>query len=237
MVAAVLIGGAITGVAGAAIGAHGAQSAASTQANAANDASATQLAMFNQTRQSLLPYMTAGTTSLSGLNAFMGINPDGTTNPNAPGLQRFTGADLANDPGYQFQLQQGNNAILNSRSAMGGVLSGATLKDLTSFSQGLAGTTFNDAWKRFNTDQASVYDRYFNMTGMGENAAAGVGTMGVNTASSIGANTIAAGNAQAAGQVGTANAYSGGLSNIYNQWLMSQFLAGSGMPGSGAGPG
>lgn len=228
-----VIGGAL-GLAGSALGSHAATSAATTQANAANNASATQLQMFEEMQTGLKPYTTAGTTSLGGLQTFMGMNPDGTTNPNAPGLAKFTGADLAKDPGYQFQMQQGTDAIMNQRSAMGGVLSGGTLKDLTSFSQGLAGTTFDDAWKRFMTEQSTQYGNLYNMTSMGESAAAGVGSAGIQTGANIGANTIGAGNATAAGTVGSANAITGGVSNLYSQWLMSQFMNNN---NSGGGPG
>jgi hypothetical protein len=51
---------------------------------------------------------------------------------------------LSNTPGYQFQLQQGNNAI-NAANAQGGKLgSGNNAIDLANYNQGLAGTTYNN---------------------------------------------------------------------------------------------
>jgi hypothetical protein len=55
-------------VGGALIGANASRSAANTQANAAKDANATQLAMYNQTRQDQAPWRNAGQ---SGLNAML----------------------------------------------------------------------------------------------------------------------------------------------------------------------
>lgn len=232
MVAAAVIG---AGLGGALISSSASRHAANTQANAANNSNATTLDMFNRMRTDLSPYMSAGTTSLAGLNTFMGINPDGTMNPNAPGVKPFTPADLPSDPGYQFRMQQGQDAIMNQRSAMGGVLSGATLKDLTKFAQGTASDEFNQAWQRYMTGNATTFDRLFDITGMGENAAAGVGTAGLNTAGTISSNNAAAANANAAGTVGTANAITGSIGNMYQQWIMGQILAGNPLPGTGPG--
>jgi hypothetical protein len=52
---------------------------------------------------------------------------------------------LQNTPGYQFQLQQGNNAINAKAAATGSLDSGNTLLDLSKFNQGLAGTTYQNA--------------------------------------------------------------------------------------------
>jgi len=60
---------------------------------------------------------------------------------NAAATQAFQ-----NNPGYQFQLQQGNNAILAAQAAglNGGLMSGNTLKALSDYNQGLAGTSWNN---------------------------------------------------------------------------------------------
>lgn len=48
------------------------------------------------------------------------------------------------DPGYQFRLQQGEEAINRAASARGGRLGGRTLKELGSFGQGLASQEFGN---------------------------------------------------------------------------------------------
>ncbi|WP_205757758.1 hypothetical protein, partial [Lactobacillus crispatus] len=49
-----------------------------------------------------------------------------------------------NTPGYQFQLQQGNNAINAAAAANGTLNSGNQAIALSNYNQGLAGTTYNN---------------------------------------------------------------------------------------------
>lgn len=51
---------------------------------------------------------------------------------------------LQNTPGYQFQLQQGNNAINAQAAATGQNASGNQALALSNYNQGLAGTTYNN---------------------------------------------------------------------------------------------
>src|SRR5262249_51218287 len=64
------------------------------------------------------------------------------------GVEQFY--DFA-DPGYAFQLQQGTQALQNSAAADSGALSGAALKDLLKYNQDYAGTAYNDAFNRYQT--------------------------------------------------------------------------------------
>ena len=170
-----------TGVGSAVISSNAATDAANTQANAAAQASATQLQMFNQMRGDLQPYMQQGTTSLADLQKLM-ANPSMVTQL----------------PGYQFQMGQGIDAINNSAAAKG--FTGNTMRDLTTFGQGMASNYYSDYWKKL-----------MEQINMGQNSAAGVGNAGINTGQSIGNNMIGAGNALAAGQVGSANAMATGI--------------------------
>ena len=70
---------------------------------------------------------------------------------NALGLGGAAGNQAAmdafkNNPGYQFQKQQGDSAILAAQAAgaNGGLSSGNTLKALSDYNQGLAGTSWNN---------------------------------------------------------------------------------------------
>lgn len=64
---------AAAGLAGAAISGSAAQSAAKTQAAAANQATNTQLDMFNQTKATLAPFVSAGSGAQSSLTKLLGI--------------------------------------------------------------------------------------------------------------------------------------------------------------------
>lgn len=211
-----------------------AESAANTQAQAANNASQMQWNEFNTLQQNEQPYINLGGSAITPLLSAMGYNvsvgPDGkyqlSVNPNSPLQQTFrapTLQEVQQTPGYEFTLQQGEQAINNSAAAKGGLLSGATLKDLLSYGQGLASTTyqqnFNNDLTAFNTNANTANNNVNRLSGLvtlGQNAATTVGNQGLQTAANAGNLTTSAANATAAGQVGAANAISGGLSNAAN---------------------
>ena len=66
----------------------------------------------------------------------------------APQRKQLNPADIVNDPGYQFELEQGMKALERSRSAAGILKSGGTVPAALRYSQGLAATKFNDAFER-----------------------------------------------------------------------------------------
>jgi hypothetical protein len=60
----------------------------------------------------------------------------------------FTPGDLTTDPGYQFQLTEGNRAADRANLARGTFYSSQALKEAQAFGQGLADTTYNTAFNR-----------------------------------------------------------------------------------------
>lgn len=73
----------------------------------------------------------------------------------------FNPGDLTQDPGYQFRLEQGTDAINRSLGARGKVFSGEALKAAQDYGQGLADSTYNDAynrWLRQNAQNIGVAD-------------------------------------------------------------------------------
>jgi len=226
---------AVSTLGGALISSHASQSAANTQAAATQQASNEQLQMYQQSRGDLAPWMNSGTMAMGGLNAFMGVNPDGSVNPNAPGLRSFTPADLtANlDPSYGFMKSEGENAILDNASALGGIDSGKTRKDLMTFGENLASQEYGNAWNRWTAQQGSIFSRLMGISSLGESAAAGVGNLGATTAGNYGNLVTSGANAQAAGTVGAANAYTGGINSLFQSYMLSQLFKGGGAP---AGP-
>lgn len=94
----------------------------------------------------------------------------------------FQAPDLANDPGYQFQLQQANKGADRADLARGGYFSGAALKAASDRAQGLADTTYNDAYQRWlqqNQQLAGQSGQGLNalgaVTGFGDTAMQGSG--------------------------------------------------------------
>lgn len=151
-------------------------------------------------------------------------------------LRRFTMDDYLEDPGYQFRMQQGEQAINRAAAAAGRYDSGRALKDLTEFNSGLASQEFGNAYNRWNLDQTNIYNRLSGLAGTGQQTATQLANLGSNMASNIGNLTVAggnamasnylnAGNAGAAGIIGQANAWSnalGGATNALSQYFTNR---------------
>ncbi|MCP4988367.1 MAG: hypothetical protein GY928_20645 [Colwellia sp.] len=150
-----------------------ARDAAKIQAEATNRGIDLQQQQFAQTRSDLNPFRQAGTGALSTLQSQLGagaFDTDQRFNPfqqfqQSQGLPQFEQFgidpltqfqqntqpfqfDPDSDPGFQFRLQQGTDAIEGSAAARGGLFSGQTGKDLTSFGQNLASQEFQNAFNR-----------------------------------------------------------------------------------------
>jgi hypothetical protein len=129
----------------------------------------------------------------------------------------FTGADyLANqDPGYQFQLQTGAQALRNQDTPGVGALSGPALKDLMAFNQNMAATGYQGAFNRFTTQQNNIFSRLSGMAGLGQNAASNTGTAGTALGTGAASTQAAAGGSRAAGIQGVADSLAGGATLAY----------------------
>lgn len=128
----------------------------------ADEANSILRAIYGDIIDQLGPYRSAGADAIGTLSAALG--PEGEFN------RRFTLADLALDPGYDFRLQQGQKALERSAAARGGVLSGATLQALTNYSQNVASDEFSRAFDRFRTDRADRFAMLSDLAGRGQRA-------------------------------------------------------------------
>lgn len=213
---------------GSLISSDASRHAANTQSDAAKYAADLQSQNLQQTRQSLQPFINTGYDAQGSLRNLLGLGTptDGGTYGSLMKPFNAQTWEQWKDPGYDFQLQQGQQALQNSQAAKDGVLSGAALKDLIGFNQGMANTAYQNAFGRYMSQNDATYNRLSSLLGIGENAAAGVGNTGAQVTSNI-ANTLTSGAAaQAAGQVGSANAWSGGLNNAAGYYALSNMLGG-----------
>lgn len=121
-------------------------------------------------------------------NANGGLNGASTTGSGGSigsFLQPFTGTFSApkgtDDPGFQFAVQQGQDAIQRSAAAKGNLLTGGTLKDLASYTTGAALQDYSGAYNRalqtfgtnydvFRNNQTDPYNKLMGVTGLGLNA-------------------------------------------------------------------
>ena len=218
----VAIGGAAVLGAGASIYSSGVQakaidSAAQQQAAAAQTASQQQMAMFNQVQGNLSPFMQAGQGALTQLQGLTGTGEGG--NPlTAPLTSQFqpTMAQLENTPGYKFSRDQGLNAVNNSFAAQGLGGSGALGKGLANYAEGLAGTTYQNAFNNNLLQNKQISDILQNQVNTGANAAAGLSNAGIQSTALSNQAAMSGAAATAAGTVGSANAIAGGLTNATN---------------------
>jgi hypothetical protein len=112
----------------------------------------------------LSPYMQAGAQGLTQLQAFMGPGGAGTTPFNASMME-------AQDPGYQFRLQQGAQALQRSAAATGGVLGGAQEKALDRYSQDYASNEYQNAFNRYMAQNQQQYNMLAGLANYGQGAA------------------------------------------------------------------
>jgi hypothetical protein len=214
-VTAAIIGGGATLAAGY-MGSQAAKSAASKQAHAARYAAQLQQEQFNLTNEQQKPYREAGYSALSDIGA---MKPYLT--------QQYTPEDFAQgiDPGYQFRLQQGQEATNRMANLGGGMISGNALRGAQDYTQGLASTEFGNAFNRFQTGRSNIYNTLAGIAGIGQTSLGQTTTAGTQAASNIGTNIANAGAAQAGGIVGSANALGGGLTGAGQNYMLSQILA------------
>lgn len=234
---------AVGSVASGVIGADASKSAAKTQADAANQATQLQRGIYTDTTNRLAPFVEGGTNAFADLQKMLGIgSAGGPTSPvlqmlgiGGPGGTGGTGsinpATFQGSPGYQYQQQQGQEAVTNSAAANGG-LGGNALRALLGVGQQLG----NQGWQQYLGNVGSAWQQQIGnvagVSGAGQNAAVQQGGFGQNFAGTAGGNIIGAGNAMAAGQVGGANAMTGGFTNAL-QAILTQMQGGGGGGGGG----
>jgi hypothetical protein len=194
--------GAAVVVAGAAVKVHQGNVAASKQRYAIDAANKGLASEEQQARDDYAPYRDTGAAATTALNGLM-------KDPNS----------ITSDPGYQFGLGQGQQAIDRSAAGAGGLYSGATLKALERYGQNYAGTKLNDA-----------YTRYGGVAQLGLNAVNGTTQSGQNAQNQISNNLIGAGNVSAAQE----NANGTTIANGLQQAVAAYAGGGTGM-GSMAG--
>lgn len=201
--AALLGGGAISGFLGS--------SAAKKQIQAMREALDFQKQVDARTYSDLAPYRQFGGTQLNALSDFL-------TNKNP--------SDFI-DPGYDFRLKSGTNAVANNAAASGMLQSGDTLRALTQFGQDMGSQEYGNAFNRWLGEGQFRQ----NLAGMGQNAATQSGYMGNQAASNIGSMTA---NTDWGGAIRPWADLAGGLTGMGMNAFMGGFGGGRGVGGSNA---
>lgn len=178
--------GAGIGLIGASMQADAAGDAAQLSADATREGVAENRRQYDQTRADYTPYRETGYRALSQLEKDI----------NAP----VTSADVMSDPGYQFGMQQGQQALDRKIAAMGGRVSGAALKQAARFGTDYASAGYNAAYQR----KQDRLNRLAALAGIGQTAtgsSAAAGQAATNAITALNQN-----NAETQGAAGMAQA-------------------------------
>jgi hypothetical protein len=275
---AAVIGAAAIGtagsVAGGAISAAGAGQQATASENAAQlqyqeqqQALAQENQQFQQEQTNEQPFLNAGQGAVTSLSGLLSTPGQGLLQPWTQQFTAPSAAEAAAQPGYQFSLQQGLNALQNSAAAQGSLLSSGTQKALNNYAQ-QAGQTdyqnaynnaltgYNSAYNTFQNNQSNTFNRLASVAGLGQTTAAQLGQAGAQNAGTV-ANTLLTGGAQqgqdlqnaaaatASGYTALGNSVGSAAGGVGQTALLASLLNGSfgssgtttGINGTGAGLG
>jgi len=186
--------------------ADAASEAAGIQGDAAAAGMAEQRAARLAMEKLLSPYVSAGTTALGQQQALLGLS--------GADAQQNAYAAIENSAGFQAQVKQGENAMLQNASATGGLRGGNIQGALAQYRPAMLTNAINQQYANLG-----------GLTQMGQNSAAGVGSSGMTSANNVASLLAQQGAASAGGVLGQANAYSGVL-NAPMQLLGMQAGAG-----------
>jgi hypothetical protein len=253
--AGILAGGALSAggsILGGSKASKAASSAAQAQVQAAQIAQQTVQGIYTNNQAVLSPFINAGTAATGQLGGLLGLPGYGVSGA-APGnpitgqplgtgglLQPFqpTAAQLAQTPGYQFTLGQGEQAVQNSFAAQGLGSSGPAIKGGVNYAEGLASTTYQQQFNNYWSQLQNYYNMLSGQQSTGAGAAGALAGVGLQTGGQLSNLITGAGAAQAAGTVGSTNALVSGLTGAAgagaNTGLLYS-LYNSGMFGSGGG--
>jgi hypothetical protein len=139
-------------------------------------------------------------------------------------------AAFQNDPGYNFAMGQGNNAVLANAARTGSLASGNTNIDLTKFAQGLA-----------NQQYGNYVNRLQPFLGAGQTAAGGVAGVNMGQGNALAGLDTGLGNALYGADTSIGKAQAGGDLAGYNAsgnlWGAGLALAGDVASAMGGGKG
>jgi hypothetical protein len=213
-----------TAVAGIAV-AGASMYSANKQAGAAKSAQQISQNQYANTVALENPYNQSGMAAQNQLNYLLGTGGDTTganTTHGAAGslLSPFT-ADMMKQysPAYQFQLQQGQQGVLNGSASGQGALSGAASLGLEQYNQANANTAFASANNIYQQQQSNIYQRLADTAQRGQAAASGTAQQGTALAGQAAQSAQNQGNAYANGINGAAGAI-GNAAQTGSMWAM-----------------
>jgi hypothetical protein len=209
-IATAIIGSAVVG---GVLSSNAQRSAASTasraQQQAADQSIAEQRRQFDAVQQLMAPYVQSGTTALSRYNALTGLSGEEA--------QQSMIQQISSGAEYGALVRAGEEGILQSASATGGLRGGNTQSALARFRPEILSSLIRDE-----------YSRLGGMVSMGQNAAAGVGNAGMQLGQNISNQYGQIGQAQAGAALARGQATANMWGNIAGSVGLAAGLGGFG---------
>lgn len=142
----------------------------------------------------------------------------GNTSAVAPSGRPDYAADAMRDPGYQFGLQQGQQALDRKIAAMGGRVSGASLKAAARYGTDYASTGYNAAYQR-GQDRLN---RLAALAGLGQTATQASTQSGANATNAISGLMTSQGDANAARAISSGNIWGNAANQLAGYYMNQQ---------------
>jgi len=227
VVAAAVIGSAVVG-AGSAYASGKSQSKAAQKGMEAEERIAAenrelQRELANQQREDFAPWREVGEQALNQM--WSGVQS---------GAFEVGDIDVTKDPGYQFRMDQGVDALDKSAAARGRLLSGAQQKGVTDYAQNVASQEYANAYAREANEKARKFNMLSGLSSGGQSSAAGQAQATSNLAQTQGNILSNLGRTQNIGYQQQGQARAGayqGMAQAGNQaaqnWLMYKTLGAS----------
>lgn len=196
--AAATIGASVIGAGSSIIGG---KKAAKAQRRAAESQAANERYFYDTARADFEPFRATGVAATNQLASEFGLK-DAQGNPIVG-----TGSGFTASPGYGFRLSEGIKAQERSAAARGRLRSGAAVKAIQRYGEGLASSEYGD-----------YFNRLAGLAGAGQSATGSTAAAGGQAASGI-SNAIGnAGQARASSYVNTASSINQGLNNVFQAY-------------------
>lgn len=219
------------------------------QSNAASDAAGAQVAasqagieeqrrQFNAVQEILKPYVTAGTGAITGLQPYAAAGAPALEQQQAllglrgPEAQQAAIAGIESGAGFQAQVRQGEEALLQRASATGGLRGGNIQAALAQFRPQMLQAEIEKQYGRLGGLTALGQTTSQNLAQLGQASAAGTATAGLRTGADIANLMGQQGAARAGAELAQGQAFANVL-NLPAQFLGMQYGAKVGTPGFG----
>lgn len=157
-------------IASAVIGNKGASKASKAQVQAAQMGIDAQKEIYGKNQVALAPFQSLGAPAGQQINALLGLSDDPAAAAKA--FEAYRGST-----GYDFRVKQGQNALNSGYAGSGTLQSGAALKGLDDYRQGMASAEFGNYLNALGNQQSLGFSAASALAGVGQNYANSVGNL------------------------------------------------------------